>query len=204
MSNGSEGSVYRPVVLAPWNLQSRLASPQPLCWLLEYRSGPCDDRLWRSRTVGISPAFAAKVWRRDLRRVIFTTRYPSKLQVRRCTSRPTFYPRGGTAEPRAHPHVCRGQPKHSCIITSTHSAHPGPLPVPSTRARMCPARALTGAPGAWLCTRSRAWLATPGIQGDGVWRYQHVPGEFVAVPPGSSTQCCSTWHSFVNLVTIVY
>ena len=34
MSNGSEGSVYRPVVLAPWNLQSRLASPQPLCWLL--------------------------------------------------------------------------------------------------------------------------------------------------------------------------
>ena len=148
MSNGSAGRVdlHRrlPPGRAPWNLQSRLASPQPLCWLLEYRSGPCDDRLWRSRTVGISPAFAAKVWRRDLRRVIFTTRYPSKLQVRRCTSRPTFYPRGGTAEPRAHPHVCRGQPKHSCIITSTHSAHPGPLPVPSTRARMCPARALTG------------------------------------------------------------
>eukprot|EP00964_Phaeocystis_antarctica_P051710 scaffold30186_cov70-Phaeocystis_antarctica.AAC.1 len=49
---------------------------------------------------------------------------------------------------------------------------------------MCPARALIGA---WLWTRSRAWLATSEVQGDGLWRYQHVPGEFVAVPPCSTT-----------------
>ena len=28
---------------------------------------------------------------------------------------------------------------------------------------------------------------TPGVQGDGLWRYQHVLGEFVAVPLCSST-----------------
>jgi len=33
----------------------------------------------------------------------------------------------------------------------------------------------------------RARLATPGVQGDGLWRYQHVLGEFVAVSLCSST-----------------
>ena len=54
-----------------------------------------------------------------------------------------------------------------------------------------PEHARTHVPSActhrWLCTRSRARLATPGVQGDGLWRYQHVLGEFVAVPLCSST-----------------
>ena len=68
-----------------------------------------------------------------------TTRYPSKFQVRRSPHAQPFTLEAAQLSPRAHPHECRGQPKHPCITSHTHSAQPGPLPVPSMRARICPA-----------------------------------------------------------------
>eukprot|EP00964_Phaeocystis_antarctica_P092382 scaffold59422_cov57-Phaeocystis_antarctica.AAC.3 len=89
------------------------------------------------------------------------SRAPERLDIPanyRCVAHLTPHAQPFTLEaaqlsPRAHPHVCSGQPKHPCITSHTHSAQPGPLPVPSMRTHVthvaCAQRVHSPR---WLCT----------------------------------------------------
>ena len=115
MSNGSEGSVYRPVVLAPWNLQSRLASPQPLCWLLwsTQERALCDVTIVFG-AAALSASLTCLCRQGVATRSMMRRPYDSISQRIAGASRPThaqpFILEAAQLSPRAHPHVCRMQP----------------------------------------------------------------------------------------------
>ena len=85
--------------------------------------------------------------------------------------------------PRAHPYVYRVQLKHPCITSY--------YPLCPARTPHGPEHARTHEPNAcahpWLCTRLRAGLVTPVVQGDECQCYKHVLDESVALPPCSGS-----------------
>ena len=122
-------------------------------------------------------------------------RTPSEFQVRRPlspTSRPTFYPREAaqlTVSPRAHPHVCRSPSTHASHIPHTNSARPDHFRS-RARAHACAQRVAPRALTAVAVHAFQGARVTGGSWGSRRWSLAlpaHVPGEFVAVPPCSTT-----------------